>query len=486
MKHYTYRHIKPLAARLARLALLMAALLPASSCDSYLDITPEGQVGRSDLLDTQSGIEDAMYGCYAQMRHNNLYGQYMTFGALDVMAQYLSCYGNNTLESLQAYDYSNTNVQAIFESVWTYMYNNISNVNSVLGSDRVSDATQFPYCIYRGEALGLRAFMHFDLVRLFAPQYTRNAKGEGIPYATRFSLDTPGFETVEDNYRHILDDLLLAEQLLADEGNCKDKGTFMADRRIHFNLQAVQATLARVYLTMGDNGKALEYAMKVIGDASLSLCQPSGFTSQMHGVLYPTETIFGIYYATWYDDIVGSKLQRQTTFSSLDPSANILAYYQDTDRRGGDTRNGFFGYNDGSNTLRLMKHSDEYARTGSTRPSSSALIPGINMIKLPEMYYIAAECLLQSDPSQATALMHKVYDSRGVTYEAGETVTIEQINAERYREMIGEGQEFFNRKRQHIAFPAVKQNEGEADRTIQPSDEIFTVPVPEIEYDYRN
>jgi hypothetical protein len=91
------------------------------------------------------------------------------------------------------------------------MYKNISNVNSVLAAPSVKDATTYPYTIYRGEALGLRAFMHFDLVRLFAPQYTVDPTAEGIPYATEFSLNTPEFESLEKTYEHILDDLHEAE-----------------------------------------------------------------------------------------------------------------------------------------------------------------------------------------------------------------------------------------------------------------------------------
>ena len=43
------------------------------------------------------------------------------------------------------------------------------------------------YDIYKGEALGLRAYMHFDLLRLYADQAT-DAKTRGIVYNTAFSL----------------------------------------------------------------------------------------------------------------------------------------------------------------------------------------------------------------------------------------------------------------------------------------------------------
>ena len=55
------------------------ALTILTSCDSFLDITPEGQVKRDELLSTNEGVEDALYGVYAQLRSNTLYGQELYF-----------------------------------------------------------------------------------------------------------------------------------------------------------------------------------------------------------------------------------------------------------------------------------------------------------------------------------------------------------------------------------------------------------------------
>ena len=92
---------------------------------------------------------------------------------------------------MSGYKWEHSSVKSVFEGVWTAMYKNISNVNSILDAPLVANATEYPYTLYRGEALGMRAFMHFDLVRLFAAQYTVNPAAGGIPYATEFSLKTP-------------------------------------------------------------------------------------------------------------------------------------------------------------------------------------------------------------------------------------------------------------------------------------------------------
>ena len=229
-----------------RLIYVCAMMLTMSACENFLDITPEGQEKRDDLLSTADGIEDAMYGVYSQMRGENLYGKELSFSALDIMAQYFYSYGNYKAENLLKYNYKYSTVESTFEGVWTSMYANISNANSVLNCDLVNGATEYPYSIYRGEALGLRAFMHFDLLRLFTEQITRNPNASGIPYATEFSLNTPDFSTAAQVYEKIIADLKQAESLLADEGRYVGESDYMQMRQIHFNVHAVRATLAQI------------------------------------------------------------------------------------------------------------------------------------------------------------------------------------------------------------------------------------------------
>lgn len=450
------------------------ALAGLTSCNDFLDITPDGQVSRDDQLSTAAGVEDALYGVYSQMRTEALYGQELTFSTLDLMAQYFSCKNDPATRALQEYRYDNTDVQNVFEAMWTKMYNNISNVNSIINCDLLNGANSYPLNIYRGEALGLRAFMHFDLLRLFCEQITDNPEAEGIPYATEFSLNTPPFSTAADVYKKILADLDEAERLLANEGEHVGSTPFMTDRRIHFNLYAVKATKARVYLTMGNKEKALEYAMDVIDHSGLQLMKKADITDDTNGMLYPGETLFGVYYNDLFK-IVNPKLQQTSTGYSLDPRPDMQARYVGNDRRAV-----YFGYSDGGTVVRFQKLTDKYRRNSTTRPAGKGWMPGINLIRLPEMYFIAAECLLDTDVDKAGILMQQVYDSRDASRDGGGAITIADIDNERYRELIGEGQTFYNMKRRKLP---IKSVDGQTD--IQPSKAVFTVPVPLIENDYR-
>ena len=279
---------------------LMVAMLATTSCEDFLNIIPEGQAKRDELLLTTEGLEEAMYGVYAQLRSTTLYGQELHFHSLEIMAHNMHCSGHTTITALGNFEYDNTNVKSLFEGIWTSMYKNISNANSVLNSPLIVDAKEFPYTIYKGEALGLRAFMHFDLVRLFAEQYTQNPNADGIPYATEFSLKTPEFESLKENYEHILADLHEADSLLADEENYEGEGSYMLDRQIHFNKYAVKATLARVYLTMGDKVNAAKYAKEVIDAKKYYLKEMTEVRNDLAGVLSKKECIFGVYYAEFF------------------------------------------------------------------------------------------------------------------------------------------------------------------------------------------
>ena len=457
----------------------------ATSCDSYLDITPDGQVKRDELLETNEGVEDAIYGVYAKLRSTSLYGQEMYFSALEIMSQTLWCYGNQSVTALGQYNYGNTSVKNVFASVWTDMYNNISNVNSVINAPLVENATTYPATIYRGEALALRAFMHFDLMRLFADQITVKPNADGIPYATQFSLVAPDFESLAENYNHVIADLTEAERLLEGEDQYKNSTAFMSDRQIHLNLHAVRALMARVYLTMGNKQKALEYAQKVIRESGRQLKTKTEVINDVAGVLSKKECLFGVYYSGFYS-LVSPKLQQTVSYSSLDLRNDFMEMYE-KGVSGLDYRtNAYFTSVDlgGTAKYRLSKFTDIYDLQNNSSARPADLVQGINLIRLPEMYYIAAECLLDTDYQKAVDYYNDVITNRGLDPFDGtgaERLTIDMINTERYKEMIGEGQTFFNMKRQNLNIPSYDNSV-----TYTPANNIYVIPIPDAEIENRN
>lgn len=455
--------------------ILSGLLFP--SCNDFLDVTPDGQEKQETILSTPDGIESALYGVYSQMRSSNLYGSNLSFHVVDILAKHFTVYGGNNdhIQALEDYNYKYSDVEKDFENIWTKMYNNISNVNAIINCRLLENPSEFPFTIYKGEAIGLRGFMHFDLLRLFCEQVTINPNANGIPYSKNFSLETPSFSGVAQCYEYILSDLLTAEKLLLDEGNYTDETPFMQERQIHFNLHAVRATLARVYLTMGNKIEALRYASLVINESGKKLTGTISLSGDVAGILSANETIFGIYYNEFYS-IVSPNLQQHVSWSSLEPRRDCLEIFN---KDGQDLRlNAYFQEDPGYSVPTFIKLTDQYELNGLTRPSD--IIPGINLIRLPEMYYIVSECLLESDPTSAEEYFNIVLEHRGLIKlsERPQPLKLTQsiINEERYKELWGEGQNFYNFKRQdaNILLP-----DGSS---VKP---VYFIPIPDIEFDYR-
>ncbi|HCD91873.1 MAG TPA: hypothetical protein DEQ93_01240, partial [Odoribacter splanchnicus] len=438
----------------------LGLMVLATSCDNFLDVHPKGEIVGKDLLSERKGFENALYGVYASMRNDKAYGAYMTYYVMDVLAQYFNCPGNSDITDLSAFKYKeNPEVTKVFSDIWSTMYQNISYANNILVNlENQSPETLEFYDIYKGEALGLRAYMHFDLLRLYADQAT-DAKTRGIVYNTAFSLKPSDILPKTKVYERIIADLRAAEKLLDNEKlyeAASPEDGFFLDQSIHFNLQAARATLARVYLTQGNIDSAFYYADKVIREGGLELVEKTEIAGDVIGALSQKETIFGLYAKESFYTRTKEDLYDAVSFKSLNPWNGIATVYQ---QGGGENDYRWAAwFQTISNNLRFVKLTDPYQlSTGNNRPAGQ--IPGVNLIRLPEMYYIAAECLLRKNDPKAADYFNAVLESRGLVALddriPAESLTIEKITQERYKEFVGEGQTFFNMKRLNLDIQAI-------------------------------
>lgn len=67
--------------------MVMLMLLSLGSCNSFLDIKPEGELIQDEQFKDVQGYRDAMYGIYASMAQGELFGMMMNWGLVDVLAQ---------------------------------------------------------------------------------------------------------------------------------------------------------------------------------------------------------------------------------------------------------------------------------------------------------------------------------------------------------------------------------------------------------------
>lgn len=477
------------------LTLVCLMALTATSCNDFLDVHPKGEKVEGDLFEDAQGFEDAIYGVYGYMGVRALYGMDMVWGIPELLDQNLVCtstYGND----FGKYDYTtNAETRNKILGIWKNAYEAIGYANNVLKNLENNNQDALPlYNLYKGEMLGVRAMLHFDLLRLFAP--TDQSK-RGIPYVTAYSFSVKPFSTVGECYQFIVNDLTEAERLMADEETMsypRDNDQYEAFNRWrenHINLYAVKALLARVHWYFGNKAKAAEYAEEVINSGRFPFVDVTEIQEHVAGVLCPKETIFGLY-STQYLEFSTDFLfnyQFYKTYTAYDDSSGSvhpmpwhkLFNEVDVDATMQDYRKGHFRQAKGYTTcLKLVDYvTNDNDQTGIGRRES--LIHGIHIIGISEMYLIAADALLESNYQKAVGYFNDEISARGLTkLREGDVLTANRIFNEYHKELYGEGQHWFNMKR--INADIISNNES---MTIPGSDAIYVLPIPQEEFDYR-
>src|SRR3712207_9117789 len=77
----------------------------------------------------------------------------------------------------------------LFRSIWLSMYNTIVNDNLLLSKFDDHSATLLSKEVadlMHGEALALRAYMYFDLLRMFSPAYKVDREAKHVPFKNDF------------------------------------------------------------------------------------------------------------------------------------------------------------------------------------------------------------------------------------------------------------------------------------------------------------
>jgi len=474
-------------------ACLVLTLWVSAACDDFLDVRPKSEKLERELFETAQGFEDAIYGVYSSLQSTSLCGMDRLWGVPEVLAQNLSC-NSSAMDALSKYNYTgNSSLRLRFSNIWTSAYQSIGYANNILSQLEDKSPSQLPlYNYYKGEMLAVRALLHFDMLRLFAPT---NQSSTAIPYSKTYSQDITPFSTVAETYNNIISDLKEAESLLSGDEQLiryphenTQYHEFLNYRETHFNLYAVQALLARVYWMKGDMASAAAYAEKVIGSGKFPLVEETEVQDFLAGTLSPKETIFGIY-STSYLETCRSYLYELTSFHSYSPFDDTSGmkhllpwsevYNYDVEATSQDFRRNQF--DKGTASVRLLKLVDHYNLNGYVPANRASLISGVTLLHTSEMYLIAAEALLSSDYNKAFNYYNTEIKSRGLTPLASSTtLTEDMIYHEYHKELFGEGQVWFNMKRLNKDIISNVES-----RTYPASNDLYVIPIPQEEYSYR-
>lgn len=463
-------------------------LLSAVSCKDWLDVKMDDKIMESALYSENSGFMKALNGIYLKM--NSVYSSDLTCGIMDILAQYYNVTDNNdhTYKEYAKYNYNEANFESKNGSVWGLMYEMIANINVLLRhcDDGGSALKADYYPFIKGEALALRAMLHFDLLRIYGPVPGESSFGTPcIPYVDDDSRNVFPYSTAGEVLDKVTADLTAAADLLRPvdpiitEGVIteipEDDGTSANDmsyRQLRLNYYAVQGLLARVSLWKGDKTEAYRIAKNEIidkvmeedGDGIFSWTTTEAYeASGKEDYMFSSEVMFALYnskrsdvYRSYFSQSLNSKKNRLTFIgSNLSGESKAATLYDDDN----DWRKGMWKVAEPTDAEIKDAEENGYVAEGSLYLdkykdfSSDATTNGseiyrymMPLVRLSEMYLIAAECT--PDHEEALALINELRSHRNCISISDDNGILEDIITKEFaKEMIGEGQLFFYYKR---------------------------------------
>jgi hypothetical protein len=244
MKRATYKEIS---------IFIFSAFLPFMGCEDLIDIPPpETEIVREAVFENDNTALSAMAGTYNKLVNSSssISGIFLMEG---VYADELVTYAGPAFPTVPFYTNTVAPANATVSSMWASCYNIIHSANTVIeglqDSEGVSEVVRNQLS---GEALFIRAFVHFYLVNLFgdvpyvsATDYEVNAKVSRLP--------------VGEVYEKIINDLLQAKDMLMSD--------YPTGNRVRVNKHSATALLARAYLYNHDWLNAEAQASELINNS---------------------------------------------------------------------------------------------------------------------------------------------------------------------------------------------------------------------------
>jgi hypothetical protein len=413
------------------------------SCKKTLDVQPTNQVDASTSIKTPADAQIMINGIIRSMGSSDYYGRNFVLygdakgGDMTIPSQGR---GNDAL-----YTFNHSASSGSYSGYWSQIYFTLLQVNNLLqGIDQLEAAGITGFSSYKGQALTLRAIMYFDLVRLYGKSYDADKTAFGVPTITTplNSSAQPLRNTVGDNYTQILSDLKAAAPLLA---KTKANG--------FFNYYGNIGLQARVYLYMKDYVNALKYAEEIISSNVYTLYTNANWVDSWK-TQFGSESIFEIGIYALEGDLGANSLGAYHRKKG-DGGSTILGWFIASDyflnrlkQDAADVRWGVMNDDEISTTSvprkgALYKYSGSTALAGDGKATNTAV--NIKVIRLSEIYLIAAEAALSTDAAKAATYLNAIRKrSPNLLAATAVTVTTDMILDERSKELYGEGQRFFD------------------------------------------
>lgn len=438
-------------------AILAASL---SSCvNDWLDVAPSDGTDADAALTSSSDLAAARTGMYAALKGNSnlvdYYGQqFFVYGDVHAGDDYQY---NNLGGSNRASFYYDMNYQTASEFssstsssnvTWQSPYIVIGRANRIIAAAEggaLSDAAEAKATIdqYAAEAKVLRALAHFDLVRIYGKPYTEDQGASlGVPLVTGVleSNAKPARSTVAEVYTQVVKDLTeaISSNALATE---TEPG--------YVSVWGAKAILSRVYLNMGDYANALSVAEDIIKNSGAALwTRDQYFKAWDASTPNESEFLFRLNVAgsTDSNDLNGiGNLQQREGYKEMVATKKFVDMLTSDPE---DVRNEMFLPATAAKEVATYGTNKVYLNKLRGQGGNLRNVTIVPIIRLSEVYLTAAECAFRNnDKTKAVEYLNDLVKNRTTTEASLATVdniTLERILIERRKELIGEGQRYFD------------------------------------------
>lgn len=432
-------------------ALLLFASLLVSSCgNDWLDREPASGtpsestiISYNDALTARTGMYDGLQG---NSNYTSYYGARMIyFGDVRGDDMQAEKQGNRTSSS---YEMKYTLDDA--PTIWNIPYNVIRRANNIIlaiDESKVTDASAAEIGKIYAEAQVVRALVHFDLVKVYGNTYTMdNGASLGIPIVLKPEDGSflPSRNTVAEVYDQVIKDLTEAinSGFLSTE---KTQG--------YINLWTAKALLSRVYLYKGDNTNALSIAEDIINNSPYTLWTNEEYAKAWDktDVAHTKEIIFEIVNAStedWTDREGLAYLYHENGYADAIVTTKFMELLDKDDVRQNVILPALY--------IDALKTKYKDAKIFVNKYPAQANNPqemrlnNIPLFRLSEIYLTAAEAAFKSaDKAKAAIYLNTIVQRANpqATAITEANITLKNIIIERRKELIGEGQRFFDAMR---------------------------------------
>lgn len=408
-------------------------LLFGCSEEWMTDVTPTDKLDAGDAFKTVKDGRNAVNGIFSHMQDDDYYGSdYIVYGDLkgvDVKSVDASKRNNQMYLYTQTTEASPSNMWVIPYKVLVSVNNAIDNIDAVK-LDSQSDSLK--HAEVKANLYAIRALCHFDLLKVYAriPTAVEGdvAQQLGVVIADRVieKDETPERADLKTCYNLVMADLDLASNLFPE-------GISTAG---WFNANAITALKARVHLYAGYYDKAYDYAMELINSQDYALVSYGNYQDSWLNSSNNSEAIL-ILINTEEDNTSREGLGYLWAKGGYNAMSITNSFVEELAVESADDR--LHAIREDGDEFICLKYPEEFAYH-------------VRLIRLSEMYFIAAEAAYKMDEANAIEAAQLINEVLKVRLDkedvlSGADINIDRIILERRKEFVGEGHCLFDLQR---------------------------------------